>query len=157
MYVAGDADWFRKYANNRAHERGSVLVIYSIITIRARLGVLLRTSDHKQHYPPRTNTCRNARSSHRPPSLKEQPLLREQGGVTRGLRNAYKSHMRYYCTACSSTRAILQIQHTTTLVVKERRVGHVDGGPRDGESTQLQFALSSAELLSARYQAFLAP
>ena len=34
-------------------------------------------------------------------------------------------------------------------VVEERRVGHVDGGPGDGESTQLQFALSSAELLSA--------
>ena len=34
------------------------------------------------------------------------------------------------------------------LVVEERRVGHVDGGPGDGGSTQLQFALSSAKLLS---------
>ena len=44
----------------------------------------------------------------------------------------YKSHMRYYCTTYSSTGALLQIQHTTMLVVEERRVGHVDGGPGDG-------------------------
>ena len=40
--------------------------------------------------------------------------------------------MRYYCTTYSSTGALLHIQHTTMLVVEERRVGHVDGGPGDG-------------------------
>ena len=63
--------------------------------------------------------------------------------------------MRYYCTIYSSTGALLQIRHTTMLVVNERRVGRVDGGPGDGKSTQLQFALSSADLLSACYQALL--
>ena len=79
----------------------------------------------------------------------------------RELRNAYKSHTRYYCTTYSSTGALLQIQvqtqHTIMLVVEERRVGRVDGGLGDGESTQLQFMLSSAELLSACDQALLAP
>ena len=73
------------------------------------------------------------------------------------LPNAYKSHMRYQCTTYSSTGALQRIQHTTMLVVEERRVGRVAGGPGDGESTQLQFVLSSAELLSACYQALLAP
>ena len=35
------------------------------------------------------------------------------------------------------------------LVVEERRVGHIDGGLGDGKYTQLQFAFSSVESLSA--------
>ena len=56
----------------------------------------------------------------------------------RELRNAYKSHMRYYCSPYSSTGALLQIQHTTMLVVEGIQVGRVDDDPGDGESTQLQ-------------------
>ena len=55
-----------------------MLEIYSSITIRARLGVLLPTSDHKQHYLPRTNTAAMHEFAYAA-SLKEQPLLREQG------------------------------------------------------------------------------
>ena len=60
------------------------------------------------------------------------------GTAMRELRHAYKSQMRYYCTTSSSTGVLLQIQHTTMLVVEEIRVGRIDGGPGDGESTQLQ-------------------
>ena len=67
----------------------------------------------------------------------------------RGLRNVYKSLVIYYYTTYSSTGALLQVQHTTMLVVEERRFKHVDRGPGDGEFTQLQFALSSTEILSA--------
>ena len=89
---------FRKYTST-ARGIDAVLKIYSSITVQARLGVLQQTSNHKRYFPPRTNICRNA-YSHRPPSLKGQPLLREQGKLrvrfTKRLRGQY---MSYYCNS----------------------------------------------------------
>ena len=73
----------------------SVLEIYSSLTIRAGLGVLLPTSDHKQYYPPRTNTPAMHELA-KAASLKGQHFKR-RGGYVCYLPNRYKGHMRYYC------------------------------------------------------------
>ena len=77
---------FRKYANSTAHERETVRSFTAVQQfISDFLGVLKRMSDHRRYYPPRTNTCRECTSSQRPPSLKEQHPLREQGRLRAGI------------------------------------------------------------------------
>ena len=118
-----------------------MLVIYSSIATRARLGVLLRTSDHKQYYPPRTNTCCNARSSRRPPSLIEQRFER-RGGYVWILPNGYK--------VVRSTIVVTTVdEYTLKSAYNTAKKGCAGHDVQKRESSWLQIARRSTGLPSS--------
>ena len=71
--------------------------------------------------------------------------------ITKHVQKSYE--MLLYCL--QQYRGYTTNSACHNACIEERRVGQVDGGPGDGKSTQLQFALTSAELLSALHPMML--